>query len=212
MDTSNNVRLQLQQQQARKSNQNIQVYVRVRPLNARKRCIRSAEVVDVLNPREILTRHTLDSKLTKKFTFDRSFGPESKQCDVYAVVVSPLIEEVLSGYNCTVFAYGQTGTEQNRTEIRLKLAQGELLVVAHPIPGSDAAWRLLLQIVLHAILELIAGTAYLFIGVPSPFDGAMKLLRFIGGQICHGQDFVRLRRERLLRFHVRGHQLLLVVD
>ncbi|XP_033255742.1 kinesin-like protein Klp61F [Drosophila miranda] len=55
MDTSNNVRLQLQQQQARKSNQNIQVYVRVRPLNARKRCIRSAEVVDVLNPREILT-------------------------------------------------------------------------------------------------------------------------------------------------------------
>ncbi|XP_033255750.1 kinesin-like protein Klp61F, partial [Drosophila miranda] len=84
-----------------------------RPLNARKRCIRSAEVVDVLNPREILTRHTLDSKLTKKFTFDRSFGPESKQCDVYAVVVSPLIEEVLSGYNCTVFAYGQTDTEQN---------------------------------------------------------------------------------------------------
>ncbi|XP_033250370.1 kinesin-like protein Klp61F [Drosophila miranda] len=57
MDTSNNVRLQLQQQQARKSNQNIQVYVRVRPLNARERCIRSAEVVDVLNPREILTPH-----------------------------------------------------------------------------------------------------------------------------------------------------------
>ncbi|XP_033250331.1 kinesin-like protein Klp61F [Drosophila miranda] len=112
------LRLMSLQQQARKSNQNIQVYVRVRPLNARERCIRSAEVVDVLNPREILTRHTLDSKLTKKFTFDRSFGPESKQCDVYAVVVSPLIEEVLSGYNCTVFAYGQTGTEQNRTDIR----------------------------------------------------------------------------------------------
>ncbi|XP_033255746.1 kinesin-like protein Klp61F [Drosophila miranda] len=90
MDTSNNVRLQLQQQQARKSNQNIQVYVRVRPLNARERCIRLyAEVVDVLNPREILTRHTLDSKLTKKFTFDRSFGLESKQCDVYAVVCRP---------------------------------------------------------------------------------------------------------------------------
>ncbi|XP_033255222.1 kinesin-like protein Klp61F, partial [Drosophila miranda] len=108
MDTSNNVRLQLQQQQARKSNQNIQYdFHPCRPLNARERCVRSAEVVDVLNPREILTRHTLDSKLTKKFTFDRSFGPESKQCDVYAVVVSPLIEEVLSGYNCTVFAYGQ---------------------------------------------------------------------------------------------------------
>ncbi|EDW33050.1 GL16079 [Drosophila persimilis] len=122
MDTSNNIRLQLQQQ-ARKSNQNIQVYVRVRPLNARERCIRSAEVVDVLNPREILTRHTLDSKLTKKFTFDRSFGPESKQCDVYAVVVSPLIEEVLSGYNCTVFAYGQTGTGKTHTMVGNETAE-----------------------------------------------------------------------------------------
>eukprot|EP00099_Drosophila_melanogaster_P029991 NP_995952.1 uncharacterized protein Dmel_CG32318 [Drosophila melanogaster] len=96
-------------QPQKKSNQNIQVYVRVRPLNSRERCIRSAEVVDVVGPREVVTRHTLDSKLTKKFTFDRSFGPESKQCDVYSVVVSPLIEEVLNGYNCTVFAYGQTG-------------------------------------------------------------------------------------------------------
>ncbi|XP_001352463.2 kinesin-like protein Klp61F [Drosophila pseudoobscura] len=122
MDTSNNIRLQLQQQ-ARKSNQNIQVYVRVRPLNARERCIRSAEVVDVLNPREILTRHTLDSKLTKKFTFDRSFGPDSKQCDVYAVVVSPLIEEVLSGYNCTVFAYGQTGTGKTHTMVGNETAE-----------------------------------------------------------------------------------------
>ncbi|XP_033255213.1 kinesin-like protein Klp61F [Drosophila miranda] len=123
MDTSNNVRLQLQQQQARKSNQNIQVYVRVRPLNARERCIRSAEVVDVLNPREILPRHTLDSKLTKKFPFDRSFGPESKQCDVYAVVVSPLIEELLSGYNCTVFAYGQTGTGKTHTMVGYESAE-----------------------------------------------------------------------------------------
>jgi kinesin family member 11 len=29
---------------------------------------------------------------------------------VYKTVVSPLISEVLDGYNCTVFAYGQTGT------------------------------------------------------------------------------------------------------
>ncbi|SPP84767.1 kinesin-like protein Klp61F [Drosophila guanche] len=122
MDTSSGTSMR-QQQQARKSNQNIQVYVRVRPLNARERCIRSAEVVDVLNPREILTRHTLDSKLTKKFTFDRSFGPESKQCDVYAVVVSPLIEEVLCGYNCTVFAYGQTGTGKTHTMVGNETAE-----------------------------------------------------------------------------------------
>ncbi|KAH8375487.1 hypothetical protein KR200_003162, partial [Drosophila serrata] len=110
-------------QPPKKSNQNIQVYVRVRPLNSRERCIRSAEVVDVVAPREIVTRHTLDSKLTKKFTFDRSFGPESKQCDVYSVVVSPLIEEVLNGYNCTVFAYGQTGTGKTHTMVGNECAE-----------------------------------------------------------------------------------------
>lgn len=71
----------------------------------------------------MVTRHTLDSKLTKKFTFDRSFGPESKQCDVYSVVVSPLIEEVLNGYNCTVFAYGQTGTGKTHTMVGNETAE-----------------------------------------------------------------------------------------
>ncbi|EDV39516.1 uncharacterized protein Dana_GF10068 [Drosophila ananassae] len=120
MDTSSG---NTTRQAPRKSNQNIQVYVRVRPLNSRERCIRSAEVVDVVPPREIVTRHTLDSKLTKKFTFDRSFGPESKQCDVYSVVVSPLIEEVLNGYNCTVFAYGQTGTGKTHTMVGNETAE-----------------------------------------------------------------------------------------
>ncbi|KAH8415486.1 hypothetical protein KR222_000931, partial [Zaprionus bogoriensis] len=88
-----------------------------RPLNSRERGIRSAEVVEVLPPKEILTRHMLDSKLTKKFTFDRTFGPDSRQCDVYSTVVAPLIEEVLCGYNCTVFAYGQTGTGKTHTMV-----------------------------------------------------------------------------------------------
>lgn len=55
--------------------------------------------------------------MTKKFTFDKTFGQNSKQCEVYHTVVSPLIEEVLSGYNCTVFAYGQTGTGKTHTMI-----------------------------------------------------------------------------------------------
>lgn len=37
------------------------------------------------------------------------------QIDVYKSVVSPLLEEVLQGYNCTVFAYGQTGTGKTFT-------------------------------------------------------------------------------------------------
>ena len=37
------------------------------------------------------------------------------QVDVYKSVVTPLIEQVLEGYNCTVFAYGQTGTGKTYT-------------------------------------------------------------------------------------------------
>jgi kinesin family protein 11 len=29
---------------------------------------------------------------------------------IYQDVVHPMLEEVLLGYNCTLFAYGQTGT------------------------------------------------------------------------------------------------------
>lgn len=53
--------------------------------------------------------------MTKSFTFDRVFGTNSKQVDVYKVVAAPLVEEVLAGYNCTVFAYGQTGTGKTFT-------------------------------------------------------------------------------------------------
>ena len=50
------------------------------------------------------------SSLKKSFSFDRVFGSIAKQIDVYRVVAAPLVNEVLAGYNCTVFAYGPTGT------------------------------------------------------------------------------------------------------
>ena len=34
---------------------------------------------------------------------------------MYNVCVSPIVKEVLQGYNCTVFAYGQTGTGKTYT-------------------------------------------------------------------------------------------------
>lgn len=71
----------------------------------------------MVSDREVVIKQQPDNRLTKKFTFDRAFGPESKQSDVYHVVVAPLINEVLAGYNCTVFAYGQTGTGKTHTMI-----------------------------------------------------------------------------------------------
>ncbi|XP_055599775.1 kinesin-like protein Klp61F [Uranotaenia lowii] len=101
-----------------KCNQNVQVYLRVRPTNAREKLIRSQEVVEVVSTREVCLKPSfLDTRTSKKFTFDRAFDTNSKQNDVYNAVVAPYIEEVLAGYNCTVFAYGQTGTGKTYTMI-----------------------------------------------------------------------------------------------
>lgn len=43
------------------------------------------------------------------------FGPDSKQAKVYSQAIVPIVEEVLDGYNCTIFAYGQTGTGKTYT-------------------------------------------------------------------------------------------------
>lgn len=51
----------------------------------------------------------------KEYEFDEVFGPDCPQCHVYYRVLEPLIAEVLQGYNCTVFAYGQTGTGKTYT-------------------------------------------------------------------------------------------------
>ncbi|KOB69118.1 Uncharacterized protein OBRU01_17302 [Operophtera brumata] len=98
-------------------NQNIQVFVRLRPLNQRERDIKSLGVVEVAHNREVVVRQSQHNSHTKKFTFDRAFGPHAKQVEIYQDVVSPLIEEVLAGYNCTVFAYGQTGTGKTHTMV-----------------------------------------------------------------------------------------------
>lgn len=46
----------------------------------------------------------------KTYSFDHVFAPEADQGMLYQSVVVPVLNEVLSGYNCTIFAYGQTGT------------------------------------------------------------------------------------------------------
>jgi Kinesin motor domain len=43
------------------------------------------------------------------------FGPDSKQEKVYNQAIVPIVQEVLEGFNCTIFAYGQTGTGKTYT-------------------------------------------------------------------------------------------------
>lgn len=49
-------------------------------------------------------------------TFDRVFGPESTQEDVFRGL-APALETVLEGFNACVLAYGQTGSGKTHTLI-----------------------------------------------------------------------------------------------
>lgn len=54
------------------------------------------------------------SLLNKKYQFDRVFGPEATQNDVFSEVET-LSTSLLDGYSCCLFAYGQTGSGKTFT-------------------------------------------------------------------------------------------------
>ena len=75
--------------------QNIQVFVRCRPLNNAEKDARSFSVVDCPNSREVTVKvKSLSNHQTKTFQFDKVFGVQSKQIEVYRAVVEPLILQV----------------------------------------------------------------------------------------------------------------------
>lgn len=49
------------------------------------------------------------------YTFDRVFGPETTQAEIYASAAAPITSAVLQGYNGTIFAYGQTSSGKTFT-------------------------------------------------------------------------------------------------
>ncbi|KAH9326557.1 hypothetical protein KI387_006735 [Taxus chinensis] len=96
---------------------NVQVLVRCRPFNEDEL---KANVPLVINcheqRREVSVYQSTASKnIDRTFTFDKVFGPNSQQKELYDQAIVPIVNEVLDGYNCTIFAYGQTGTGKTYT-------------------------------------------------------------------------------------------------
>jgi kinesin family member 18/19 len=53
----------------------------------------------------------------KQYTFDRAFHAHATNSDVYSSTIAPLITHALHGINCTVFAYGATGSGKTYTMV-----------------------------------------------------------------------------------------------
>ncbi|XP_064401804.1 kinesin heavy chain-like isoform X2 [Halichondria panicea] len=95
----------------------IRVVCRVRPLNTKEKA-NSDFVVKFPSASTVeLTTH----QRNHSYTYDHVLNDTSSQPEVYAVAAKPLVNDVLSGYNATIFAYGQTSSGKTHT------MEGELM-------------------------------------------------------------------------------------
>lgn len=91
--------------------QSIMVIVRIRPLNEREIkkqseiCVKTYDNVQV-----VITRPDKAGQKPKvnRFTFDAAFDQNAQQEDIYKKI-KPIFDRAIQGFNCTIFAYGQTG-------------------------------------------------------------------------------------------------------
>nr|XP_043621293.1 kinesin-like protein KIN-5C [Erigeron canadensis] len=122
---------------------NVQVLLRCRPFSNEEVKNNAPQVVTCNEfQREVAVSQAIAGKqIDRVFTFDKVFGPTAQQKDLYEQAVIPIVNEVLEGFNCTIFAYGQTGTGKTYTmEGECKRAKsgpnGELPSEAGVIPRS----------------------------------------------------------------------------
>ncbi|KEG02948.1 kinesin family member 11 [Plasmodium vinckei vinckei] len=95
---------------------NIKVIVRCRPLNEKeKNDINNEEVVKINNNEVILTINRSNEIYEKKYSFDYACDKNVDQKTLFNNYIFQIVDEVVEGFNCTLFCYGQTGTGKTYT-------------------------------------------------------------------------------------------------
>ncbi|KAJ9610290.1 Kinesin heavy chain [Cladophialophora chaetospira] len=91
---------------------NIKVVARFRPQNKIENANGGAPIVQFTGNDTVQLQ---SSETTAPFTFDRVFDMSSQQADIFDFSIRSTVEDVMNGYNGTVFAYGQTGAGKSYT-------------------------------------------------------------------------------------------------
>ena len=89
--------------------ESVRVVVRVRPLDKNEVARGNASILDVDRGNSQVMLFSSRAVPPKVFAFDAVYGPDAEQQLIYDETGFPLIENILEGYNGTIFAYGQTG-------------------------------------------------------------------------------------------------------
>jgi len=136
-----------------KSEENIQVFARFRPVDDRCTEATCVEYGDDGTSCTLVQSHK-----ENVFNFSRVFTPWADQHDLYDIVAKPIITSVTRGFNGAIIAYGQTGSGKTHTMVGPNGAQ-DLINGRFDSPSNG--------IIPRALLELQA--------FASPTAGAVKL-------------------------------------
>ncbi|TYI87490.1 hypothetical protein E1A91_D04G138900v1 [Gossypium mustelinum] len=118
---------------------NVQVLLRCRPLSEDEQKMNASRVISCneLKREVTVSQNVANKQVDRVFTFDKVFGPKAQQRTIYDQAIAPIVNEVLDGFNCTVFAYGQTGTGKTYTmEGGMRNKGGDLPAEAGVIPRA----------------------------------------------------------------------------
>ena len=105
-----------------KNSYNILVAVRCRPLNKKEKEISKKETIAIIdkkflklkNPNGFLNPNNIRSN-EKLLEFDYAFDSFTNQVGIFNSTTKILIDNIINGYNATVFAYGATGAGKTYT-------------------------------------------------------------------------------------------------
>jgi kinesin family protein 4/21/27 len=93
-------------------NTSVKVAVRIRPLSVEEKSEDSALCIHIVEGEPQIMAGS-----SNLFTYDHVFGINSSQDSIYNECVVDLINSAFEGFNATILAYGQTGSEIGRAHV-----------------------------------------------------------------------------------------------
>jgi kinesin family protein 5 len=124
-----------------KSSHHVRVCCRFRPINEKEKKLNVNQEIPVSFPdkKSVVIYHPgnenarekngvdkiIGSNQKKKYIFDHVFPGLSSQKEVYRFTGEPMIQEIIRGYNCTIFTYGQTSSGKTHSMFGFDLESGE---------------------------------------------------------------------------------------
>lgn len=118
---------------------NLKVILRIRPLLRREIKLNKRNVINVIDQNTIVFDSLNDddaefvntsgpyerfARKDLRMSFDRVFGSDATNSDIFQFATRPLISSILNGYNCCAFVYGVTGAGKTFTMLGTECHRG----------------------------------------------------------------------------------------